>query len=395
MVETSLTARRTFLATAAGTMAAIAGCLSGSNRSLPVEPEGDWAQYAADASNSSSADVRVPQRGNQAWDAGVAGSIEPLVGDGTVFSVGSSVTALDGQSGQQKWEYELSEQSGPAPALTESQLLLPIGQRLVALDRDDGDEQWSLSLPRPAARAVTVVPPVCVIPFMGRRNASGLLAYDYKAEERLWEQSTVAASTTAIDGERVYVTGYRDDGDTGILRSFSIEDGSLLWETELTHPDTGPVLSNGELLVTDGGTLAIHNVETGQRIRTLGNFGDRIDQPPAVSNDTAFVGSRSQEIHAVSIEDGTTNWRRAGSASQGVSVGQGTVVVSGEALPEADLPGLAAFDRSDGSLVWEHSIEGFDAFPSTAPVLVDGAVYYTSNASSGVVALGDVPGGTD
>ncbi|SDY91218.1 outer membrane protein assembly factor BamB family protein, partial [Halopenitus persicus] len=108
-----------------------------------------------------------------------------------------------------------------------------------------------------------------------------------------------------------------------------------------------------------------------------------------------FLGTRSQEIVALSIDDGATIWQQSGSATRGISVGRESIVISGESLPEANLAGLAALNRSDGTVQWEHQIEGFDAYPSTAPVLADKAVYYTSNASSGVVALGDVPSNDD
>jgi outer membrane protein assembly factor BamB len=230
---------------------------------------------------------------------------------------------------------------------------------------------------------------------VARQESSGLVAVDAETGDRLWNHPTLAARTTAIDGDRAFTTGYRQDGETGILRALSVEDGSLLWETELAHPDTEPVVADGELLVTDEGALAVYDPEDGTRRRALGTFGDRISEPPAVADGIAFLGSQSQGIVAVSIADGSTVWRRSDSAYRGLSVGTETLVTSGESLPESSLAGLAAFDRSDGTVRWEHQIEGFDAFPSTAPVLADGAVYYTSNASSGVVALGDVPGKDD
>jgi outer membrane protein assembly factor BamB len=224
-----------------------------------------------------------------------------------------------------------------------------------------------------------------------RLDEPGLIAYDVGTGDQLWEHPTLAARTTAIDGEQVYMTGYRQDGETGILRALSVTDGSLLWERELDHPDTEPVVAGDELLVPDQGTLAVYDPAEGTRVRSLGNFGDQISESPAVADGVAFVGSQTQEITAMSIDDGSVFWQRSGNASRGISVGRETVVISGESLPEASLAGLAALDRSDGSIHWEHQIEGFDAFPSTAPVLVDDAVYYTSNASSGVVALGDLP----
>lgn len=57
-----------------------------------------------------------------------------------------------------------------------------------------------------------------------------------------------------------------------------------------------------------------------------------------------------------------------------------------------NLAGLTVLNRSNRVVWWEHQIEGFNAFQSTAPVLADRMVYSTSNANSGVVALGDMPG---
>lgn len=384
--------RRAFLAATAASVGTIAGCFGKSNQALPNKPTGGWLQQAHDSSNTGASDVAVPDQGNQAWDAGDAGSIEPLVADGMVYSVGASATALDAQTGELEWEHDFSAQTGPTPAVLENQLLIPVKQRIVALDRGDGSEQWSLSLPRPAEQALTANPEIITVPLAARRGETGLIAYDATTGDRLWGHPTLAARTTAINGDRVYVTGYLQDGDTGVLRALSVAEGTLLWETELDHPDTEPVVADDELLVPDQGTLAVHDPADGTRLRSLGTFGDRIGTPPAVSDGVAFLGTRSQEIVALSIDDGSMIWQQSGSATRGISAGRESVVISGESLPEASLAGLAALDRSDGTVQWEHQIEGFDAFPSTAPVLADRAVYYTSNASSGVVALGDVPG---
>ncbi|MEF8815034.1 MAG: PQQ-binding-like beta-propeller repeat protein, partial [Halovenus sp.] len=147
--------RRAFLAATAASAGIIAGCFGKSNQALPNEPTGNWLQQAHDSSNTGASDAVVPDRGNQAWDAGDAGSIEPLVADGMVYSVGGSATALDAQTGEQEWEHEFSAQTEPTPAVIESQLLVPVEQRLVALNRVDGSEKWSLSLPRPAEQALT------------------------------------------------------------------------------------------------------------------------------------------------------------------------------------------------------------------------------------------------
>lgn len=367
------------------------GCLGSSRRVIPETPSGEWTQQSHNHNNTSTSDVAVPARGNPAWDRGAAGTIDPLVSDGRVYSVGNRATALDAQTGELLWEYEFSEQTEATPVLTEDFFITHTGQRITALQRDDGAEEWTINISRPAERALTLNSSIITIPLVGRPGETGLLAVDPANGDRLWGHPTLAARTTAIDDEFVFTTGYRQDGNTGILRALSKADGAVEWEHELNHPDTAPVIVEDEVLVADDGTLAVHDKTDGTRRRALESFEDQIDQPPAVTDGIAFVGSNSQEIVAVSLDDGSLIWQRSASAYQGMSAGRNTIVTAGESLPNESLAGLAAFDQSDGSVLWEHPIEGFDAFPSTAPVLADGAVYYSSNASDGVVALGDLP----
>ncbi|QKY20998.1 PQQ-binding-like beta-propeller repeat protein [Halolamina sp. CBA1230] len=389
--------RRAFLATAVGAAAALAGCSSGTGRELPSTPDGDWTHHAHDARNSGAATVGVPPRGTPAWDRGAAGSATPLVDGDAVYSVADSATALEARTGEELWATELPATADRTPVLTDDLLVVAADDRLLALDRADGEERWNVGLPRPADAALTVDPAseTITVPLAGRRGAAGLVAYD-TAGERLWADDTLAARATAIDGDAVSVTGYLQDGNTGVLRRLSVTDGGRQWERELDGPDTAPVVADAGVLVGDGGTLALHDPADGERVRTLGTFGDRIPETPAVADGTAFVTSSEGDLVAVEIDEGTERWRRAVGvvAGTGVGVGRDAVVASVTDLPEGDLAGIAAYERDDGAPRWEHEIEGFDASPSTAPVLAEGAVFYASNESDGVVALGDLPPAT-
>lgn len=387
--------RRAFLAAAASAGVAVAGCLGGSGRSLPGDPTGDWTHHAHDARNTGAADVVVPERGNPAWDTGAAHVAAPLVDDGTVFSVAETATALDAKTGEQRWEVDLPGSAEQTPALDDAQLFVGTDQQLVALRREDGSDQWSIDLPRPARRPVTVAadPSLVTVPLTARQNAPDLVAYDTETGDEVWTDRTRAARTTAIADGTVYVTGYKRDGDTGVLRALDVTDGSQLWDAELDSPDTPPIVADAGVLVGDGGTLAVHDPSGGTRRRSLGQFGGRIEAPPAVAGDVAFVTSSDGAIVAVSVTNGDELWRQDAGvvAGTGISVGRETVVASATNLPFASLAGIAAYARSDGTARWDHAIEGFDAYPSTPPVLGDGAVFYVSNESSGVVALGDLP----
>jgi outer membrane protein assembly factor BamB len=387
--------RREFLAATTGVLVTIAGCTGDSGRTLPVDPTGAWRHHAHDPRNTSNADVSVPARGNLVWNAGDAHVAAPLVDDGTVYSVAETATALDAETGKQLWDSELPGTTKQTPALDDDNLIVATDQRLLALSRDDGTEQWSVPLPRPARRPVTLStePPLVTVPLAARRGKPGLLAYDTSTGDKVWEESTLAARMTAIEEKTVYTTGYKQDGNTGVVRGLSITDGTQLWEAELESPDTAPVVSDTGVLVADGGTLAIHDIDSGMRDRSLGTFGDRIGTVPAVADDTVYVTTQNRAIVAVSLNDESIRWRKdAGVVNDtGISVGRDAVVASVTNLHEYDLAGIAAFEREDGALRWEHPIEGFDAYPSTPPILAEESVFYTSNESSGVVALGDLP----
>ncbi|MDZ5811644.1 PQQ-binding-like beta-propeller repeat protein [Halorubrum sp. AD140] len=383
--------RRTFLTVVTGTIVAGAGCLGGSNRALPDTPTGQWAQYAHDSRKTGASDAAVPERGNKAWDAGEAQSAEPLIADGVVFSVADSVTALDGKTGEQQLEYDLEGTTDTTPAVVDDRLLVATDEQLIALACDDGSELWAESLPLGAAGAVTAAGSLAIVPLEARRDYDGLIAYDVEWGEQHWTHPTFAARSPVVEEEIVYTTGYRQDGDTGILRALTTSDGSLEWEVELDHPDTSPVVADGELFVCDSGELAVHDLTDGERSRTLRTFADHIYEPPAVANGVAYLGSNDPAINAVSTDDGSIEWSTDGAVGARISVGNDAVIVSAEGLPETSGAGVTALEQSTGTIRWEYHIEGFDAYPSTAPALADNAVFFVSNAISGVTALGDLP----
>lgn len=387
--------RREFLAASAGAAVVLAGCSSDSGRALPGDPSGDWTHRAHDARNTGSASVTVPARGTPAWDTGVGGTAAPLVEGGTVYAVASAATALDAETGEQLWRVDLPGRAEYAPALTDELLVVATDQRILGLGRGDGSEQWSVELPRPAGGPVTVAadPPLVTVPLVARRGAAGVLAYDSETGDRLWEASTLSARATAVDDGTMYTTGYKQDGNTGVVRGLSATDGERVWERDLDSPGPSPVVTDAGVVVADGGTLAVHAPSDGTRRRSLGDFGDRIETVPAVADGTAYVTSAERALVAVSVADGETLWRADAGvvADTGVSVGRDAVVASVTNLREYSLAGVAAFERSDGTVRWEHPVEGFDAFPTTPPVLAEGAAFYASNESSGVVALGDLP----
>lgn len=382
--------RRDVLAAGAAGLAFVAGC-TGSNRNLPERPTGRWRHRAHDARNSGSSRALVPPRGTPAWDAGEAHMAAPLVAGGVVYSVSREVTALDAKNGDVRWSYDLKGKADHTPALIDDVLVVAADDQVVALATGDGEEVWSTSLTEIVTGAVTASSDqsLVVVPV----GDSHLQALDPTNGDRQWRDSIVASRQAAIADGTVYATGYRADGDTGVLRAVSGADGTSLWDADLTHPDAAPVFAEEGLVVADEGTLAVHEPADGERRYVLGDFGDRVAVPPAVADGTAYAASGNGGLAAVSMGDGTVEWRSdvRVTVDTGISVGADAVVVPVSDLPVADLPGVVAFERTDGSHRWERPIEGFDSSVSTPVALADGAIFYSSNESVGVVALGDLP----
>jgi len=377
----------------AGSLAGLAGCSGDSARTLPSRPTGAWRQHAHDARNTGVADVVVPPRGTRAWDAGTAQLAAPLVDDGIVFAVSEAVSAMDAQTGDEQWRVELEGTADYTPGLVDDRLLVATESRVRALSRADGTERWSVSLPRPIDGALTVASD---LPLLVPIADTGLLALDPETGERLWRAPMLGVNPAAVADGTVYVTGYKQDGNTAAVRGLAAADGTRQWEIELEAPDSPPVVGDGALLVAAGETLSVHDPTDGTRKRTLGPFDGRLQVPPAVTDGTAFVATDSS-LQAVSIADGSQVWRAdlQVMTDTGVSAGRETVVAPVLDLPDAGGPGLTALARSDGTTRWEHSIDGFDAVVSTPPILADGAVFYVSTESAGVTALGDLPARTD
>ncbi len=384
--------RRRFLAAVGTTtVAALAGCAGGPGRELPATPGGAWPQHAADPANTGATGAAVPPRAAPAWDEGEAHRAAPLVADGTVYTVDDAVEALDAQTGERLWDVSLAGEADYTPALAGDRLVVAADQQLLALSLTDGEELWSTSLPRPVQGAVTASPNADLVTLpVGEAR---LMAFAVEDGEDRWTDETVSPRPAAVGEDGAYLTGYRPDGDGGVLRALDPADGTRRWSVALANPDAAPVLVEDGLLVADGGTLAVHDPASGERRRELGGFGNRIRERLAVADGTAFVVTADNALAAVEVADGTERWRADVSVDTdaGPSVGRDAVVVGAKDLPTESLGGVLALSRADGTPRWEHEIEGFDVTVSTPPTLADGAVFYTSNESRGVVALGDLP----
>ncbi|ELZ42090.1 outer membrane protein assembly factor BamB family protein [Halorubrum tebenquichense] len=390
--------RRSVLAAgAAGVFAGLSGCLGDGDRSLPSTPSGSWPQHMRDGANTAATAATAPSRGNLAWTSDAFTRWPPVAVDDEVYignvdpNPGPKVVALDATDGSERWRVDVEEASHYTSAVVGEYLVAAFGDRVVALDRESGDREWSATVTGTVSRTELTAAPaesLVLVPHDADRDGR-LTALDAATGEERWSEplSGTVLDPPAVRGEGVFVAA-----DSALYR-LDIADGSEVWRRSVGSVALGPSATAAGLLVAADGDLAVHDADTGDRIRVLDGY-DGEAHGVAVADGTAYWLT-DEHLSAVAVTDGTDEWRLdAEGCQEGLCVGRETVVapVQYEGFDlETAWPAVAAFDRDTGDVRWYYHIDGFDVMFTTPPVLVDGAVYVAANTIDAVGALGDVP----
>jgi outer membrane protein assembly factor BamB len=98
------------------------------------------SEYAGDT-------VAYAPDGEEAWRASVSGVASPAVGTETVYAVDGEVVALDAESGEERWRWDLRASTVDATPVATAEGVLAVGNRSAAL-RDEpgigGRVRWTL-----------------------------------------------------------------------------------------------------------------------------------------------------------------------------------------------------------------------------------------------------------
>jgi len=396
--------RRTFLTTTCAGAAALSGCLSAlpwtsGGKALPEVPGGSWTQHGADAANTFAPAVSAPPRAAVAWTSSAFTRWAPVIDDGTIYTTNfdpsrdGSAIALDAQDGSEQWRTTLDREGRHGRALVDGRFVVAHDSGLVALDRQGGSVDWERSVEGFQASfaellAVDASTGTIVVPY-----ADGLEAFGPTDGQRRWRTPELPGQrvTPAIADGTVYAVGSVDGGDA--LAALALADGSVRWTRSLDgRAPNAPVVTDHGVLVVDDRTLVAHDRETGDRRSELYSFdydGVSFDATVATDGTTAFVTS-DDGLTAVDIAAGTTRWHYDEWVyTDGCSVGTDTVVAMADGGESSDRT-ITAFDRETGDVRWHYVMDDFHT-PSVPPILADGAVFFATSSSDGLVAIGDVP----
>lgn len=224
--------------------------------------------------------------GSVLWRAdgggGFDASTSPITVDDTVFAVGSGVTSLDAETGQERWSTRL-DYSAQGVAVADRVYVgaASNGEGAVAALTRDGDEWWSTT----EVGQVYTAPAVADGAVFAVSKTGTLTALDANDGDVLW-QANVASGVhepPAVADGKVFVAA----GNGRRATALDAETGDRLWRFE-TGVSQGAPTAVGDRVLVSGANTGIYalDAESGERVRhwPVGSVGSQ----PVVADGRLF-----------------------------------------------------------------------------------------------------------
>lgn len=291
----------------------------------------DGCAYLADSSAVRAVDLDGP---TELWNYNLEGRTEeggqerfplPVIDEERVYFAESSceIVALDRLSGEVKLEREADYELGNLMEIEDGVLVTSNSHPIHALDTSDGSLLWKRDhLPNwwgsepPELHDGIVYHPT---------SENGLCAVDARSGEELWSTPLVEEGTSGIsfyaDG-RIYHSLRTSDSD--YLTCVSAHTGEKVWRREVDyswdvpHNHIPPTHNEGVLYIAEeshpryeSSLVYAVDSENGDLLWRR-EFPDenRVHSSPAVHEDTIYVGTDNQAVHALDAHDGSVIWSK-------------------------------------------------------------------------------------
>ncbi|NOQ22528.1 MAG: PQQ-binding-like beta-propeller repeat protein [Candidatus Aegiribacteria sp.] len=272
---------------------------------------------------------------------GISG--EPAVDSTTVYFGGQDgiIYALDRFSGNKRWSAGLGYHVFCNTAILSDTLILTGNSmgKICALNARTGEPVWDDEI------GGIILGPVIVDSMAVFSTESGnIVAFDPEGN-RLWARDySSQASPPSADDTGVYA-GFSN----GVVRKFSLHDGHVMWETDIVSSASRCLLARPVIV----GDVVLAATNDGQLISLAAsdgtllwrqNFDNWIQLPPAVGQEMVYVACDDQRMHILDLNTG------------------------------------AKLD----------SLE-MDGYSGTAPLLVNGTLYFGNTSGDFIALRGTVP----
>ena len=349
--------------------------------------------------------LAAAQLGQKLWEfeAG-GGSSSPAIGaDGTVYVAAGnrSVYALDGATGQKRWEFQVgSSLAHSSPAISpDGTVYVGAVGTVYALNGATGQKIWEF----PTVGPVDSSPAVGVDGTVYFGSNEGIVyALNGATGQKVWGAPTggVVFSSPAIgvDGtvyvaSTVYSGGYR-----GILHALNGATGQKLWDFY-----TGDVVNSSPAIGADG-TVYIGSEDykvyalDGATGIAKWQFSTRgpVDSSPAIGPDgTVYFGSGDHKVYALNR---ATGWKAWEFLTEGYVKSSPAIGADGTLYIGSYEGKVYALNGATGSKIWEFPTGGYvgssPAIGADGTVYVlsmNGKIYALASRSTGGVAQGPWP----
>ncbi|WP_254521891.1 PQQ-binding-like beta-propeller repeat protein [Natrinema caseinilyticum] len=353
------------------------------------------------------------------------------VGDEFVFasrskegeSTGTSVIALDIDTGDEAWRFDLGAQSIEPVAVANDTLLVAteidyFGDQpgiLLALDVTTGDEIWRADTDTVEDTFHRIVAADGIV--YAKTLTADLYAFDVDTGEKRWhsdaeyrwDTDTEDSTSLFLDfhfqiaGGNVLLEKWDADGKNPLLALDATTDEEV-WEFTTDEDGDGSLVRNGAVYVGGGDTLSVLNAKTGEVEWTF-TANERWTTPLSIADGTLFLQSNRTVVpdsgsveypttlYAVDIQTGEERWQNDEFHLND------TIVSDGSLLGRRD-DSLYSINVSSGAEEW-HTTGGnewnFGDVDITTGPLVDDTLFFldeeVSKSGSAVYAL-DISSGT-
>lgn len=347
------------------------------NDEQTVTVSGSWTSFGNGPSNAGVAESAEGVGEYEIlWkkELSMESSAGPIVADGTLYTYGDGLTAIDAASGDIRWTVPISG-GRSTPTYMDDGIVAGNSERTAFVDLE-GDVEWEITSGGDG-HAVTEEK----IYTAGQGN---VWAFDLEGElawsERIDKRTT--AVPAVADG--ILCVGTRE----GQLIAFDADSGSQEWTFEVsTHSEQEDPAGYdifGGVTIYDGTayfgtwdrTVYAVDIEAGELEWMQVTYGG-IDVCPAAADGTIYVGNDSGQIIAFDATTGDREWE---SMELGGSLGQGVALADDTVYSVGDDGVIAAVDRDDGTLRWRHLMSR--KRPQGSPAVVDGFVFMTDGAGT-------------
>lgn len=382
--------RRQFLATSAtATVLATAGCLFDSESETT-----SYRSYGYGPENSGATGVTAPTgEVIESWLAEDA-SGAPVVADGQVYTLGSdgsTVLALDAESGERQWEAGLESgvSSRSFAVVDETLYCVDIDGTAHAFATEDGSRNWEQRLPNDhGPKSYSLVADDALIFGLGNQDVfayHGLYALETADGSIRWHKEPETGDGNrprtpvcpGADDQTVYLGSVAHNHVTAV----STEDGSTEWSDSVGQSPgyTGFSLTDEYLVCSGYEDAVVIDRESRERVSQIETFGA---SPPTTDGDQLFartVDGDSMAVAGFDPESGDQLWKGPDEMAE---FGVTPPILAGDGVYYWAGGQVRALDVEEGTELWIHDVPGSI---ESIPVVVDDSVYVSSDA--GMLAL--------